>query len=64
MQRLQQTEMNLNPNRMIALVDLVFSSNTIAADIYTTLEREDYHKAWISKQLKELGFVDGITVDT
>ena len=63
MQRLQQTETNLDPDRMIALVDLV-SSNTIAADVYMTLEREDYRKAWISKRLKELGFVDGIAVDT
>ena len=62
MQRLQQTETNLDPDHMIALVDLV-SSNTIAADVYMTLEREDYCKAWISKRLKELGFVDGITVD-
>lgn len=62
MQRLQQTETHLDPDRMIALVDLV-SSDTIAADVYMTLEREDYRKAWISKRLKELGFVDGIAVD-
>jgi hypothetical protein len=47
---------------MIALVDLV-SSDTIAADVYMTLEQEDYRKAWISKRLRELGFVEGITVD-
>jgi len=62
MQRLQQTETHLDPDRMIALVDLV-SSDTIAADVYMTLEWEDYRKAWISKRLKELGFVDGIAVD-
>jgi hypothetical protein len=62
MQRLQQTETYLDPDRMIALVDLV-SSDTIAADVYMTLEREDYRKAWISKRLKELGFVEGIAVD-
>ena len=48
---------------MIALVDLV-SSDTIAADVYMTLEQEDYRRAWILKRLKELGFIDGITVDT
>ena len=63
MQRLQQTETHLDPDRMIALVDLI-SSDTIAADVYMSFEREDYRRAWISKQLKELGFIDGITVDT
>ena len=63
MQRLQQTETYLDADRMIALVDLV-SSDTIAADVYMTLEREDYRKTWVSKRLKELGFIDGIAVNT
>jgi hypothetical protein len=63
MQRLQQTETHLDPDRMIALVDLI-SGDTIAADVYMSFEREDYRRAWISKRLKELGFIDGITVDT
>jgi hypothetical protein len=63
MQRLQQTETHLDPDRMIALVDLI-SGDTIAADVYMSFEREDYRQAWISKRLKELGFIDGITVDT
>jgi hypothetical protein len=62
MQHLQQSETYLDPDRMIALIDLV-SSDTIAADVYMTLEREDYHKAWISKWLRELSFIEGITVD-
>ena len=63
MQRLQQTETHLDPDRMIALVDLI-SGDTIAADVYMSFKQEDYHWAWISKQLKELGFIDRITVDT
>jgi hypothetical protein len=62
MQRLQQTETYLDPDHMIALVDLV-SSNTIAANVYMTLEQEDYRQAWVSKRLKELGFVEGIIVN-
>jgi hypothetical protein len=62
MQHLQQTETYLDPDRMIALVDLVLS-DMIAADLYMTLEWEDYRKAWISKRLKELGFVEGIAVN-
>ena len=63
MQHLQQTETHLDPDRMIALVDLI-SGDTIAADVYMSFEREDYRRAWTSKRLKELGFIDGITVDT
>ena len=63
MQHLQQTKSYPDPNHMIALVDLI-SSDTIAADVYMTLEWEDYCRAWISKRLKELGFVNRITVST
>ena len=39
MQFLQQTETHLDPNHMIALVNLI-SGNTIAADVYMSFERE------------------------
>jgi hypothetical protein len=61
-QRLQQTETYLDHDRMVALVDLV-SVDTIAAGVYTSLKREDCRKVWISKRLKELGFIEGIAVD-
>jgi hypothetical protein len=38
MQHLQQTETHLDPDRMIALVDLV-SSDTIATEVYLTWSR-------------------------
>ena len=62
-QHLWQTETYLDPDHMITLVDLI-SSDTIAADIYMISEQEDYRKAWISKWLKELGFINRITVET
>jgi hypothetical protein len=61
MQCMQQTESYLDPDRMIALIDLV-SSDTIAADVYLSLQREDYRRHWISKRLADLGFVDGVAV--
>jgi len=62
MQHLQPDQDTSRPWLMIALVDLI-SSNTIAADVYMLLEREDYHIGLGLKVLKELGFIDGITVD-
>ena len=54
MQCLHQMETYLDANHMIALVNLI-SSDTIAADVYMTLEQEDYCKTWVLKWLKELG---------
>ena len=62
MHHLQQTETHLDPDYMITLVDLI-SGNTIAANVYMSFKQEDYHWAWISKWLKELGFIDGVTVN-
>ena len=62
MHHLQQTETHLDPDCMITLVDLI-SGDTIAANVYMSFEQEDYHWAWISKWLKELGFIDGVTVN-
>jgi Fe2+ transport system protein FeoA len=61
MQRLQQTETYLDAEQTIAMVDLV-SSDTIAADVYMALEREDYRKVWIAKRLMNMGFVEGATI--
>jgi hypothetical protein len=61
-ERLQQVESHLDPDRMIALLDR-FQRDPNAAKAYMTLKREDYRKAWVSKRLAEEGFVEGITVD-
>jgi len=57
-QRVQQLETYLDPPRVMALADLV----AIAADMYMTIEREDYRCAWVALKLKEMGFVDGISI--
>ena len=62
MQHLQQTEMYLDADHMVALIDLV-SSDMIAATAYLSLEQEDYHKVWVVKWLKELGYIEGLAVD-
>jgi hypothetical protein len=61
MQRVQQIETHLDPSRVMALVDLV-AKDTIAADIYMSIEREDFRHAWVALTLKKMGFVDGISI--
>ena len=60
-QRVQQLETYLDPPCVMALADLV-ARDTIAADMYMTIEREDYCCAWVALKLKEMGFVDGISI--
>lgn len=60
MQRVQQMETHLDASRVMALADLV-AKDTIAADIYMSIEREDYHHAWVALKLKEMGFVEGVS---
>src|SRR6202040_1885393 len=60
-QCVQQLETYLDPPRVMALADLV-ARDTIAADMYMTIEREDYRCAWVALKLKEMGFVDGISI--
>ena len=62
MQHLQQTETYLDADRMVALINLVLS-DMIAATAYLSLEWEDYYKVWVVKQLKELGYIEGLAVD-
>lgn len=61
-ERLTATEAYLDPERMIALVDLI-SQNSRLANVYLSLEREDYRKQWITTRLRELGFVEGRSVE-
>ena len=58
---MQQLETYLDPPCVMALADLV-ARDTIAADMYMTIEREDYCCAWVALKLKEMGFVDGISI--
>jgi hypothetical protein len=60
MQRVQQMETHLDTSHVMALADLV-AKDTIAADIYMSIEREDYHHAWVALKLKEMGFVEGVS---
>jgi hypothetical protein len=60
MQRVQQMETHLDASRVMALADLV-AKDTIAADIYMSIEREDYCHAWVALKLKEMGFVEGVS---
>ena len=62
MQCLQQTETYLDVDRMVALINLV-SLYMIAATAYLSLEQEDYHKVWVAKWLKELGYIEGLAID-
>ena len=61
MQRVQQIETHLDASRVMALADLV-AKDTIAADTYMSIEREDYCHAWVALKLKGMGFVDGISI--
>jgi hypothetical protein len=61
MQRVQQIETHLDASRVMALADLV-AKDTIAADTYMSIEREDYRHAWVALKLKGMGFVDGISI--
>jgi len=60
MQCVQQIETHLDTSCVMALADLVMK-DTIATDIYMSIEREDYRHAWVALKLKEMGFVDGIS---
>jgi hypothetical protein len=61
LQRVQQIETHLDASRVMALADLV-AKDTVAADIYLSIEREDYRYAWVALKLKEMGFIDGISM--
>ena len=58
MQHLQQTEIYLDADPMVALIDLD-SLDMIAATAYLSLEQQDYRKVWVPKWLKELGYIEG-----
>ncbi|KIL61159.1 hypothetical protein M378DRAFT_167341, partial [Amanita muscaria Koide BX008] len=60
MRRVQQ-ETHLDASRATALADLV-AMDTTAADIYMSIEQEDCRRAWVALKLKEMGFVDGISI--
>ena len=51
---LQQKE-DLMADQIIAFADL-FEQNTVRADTYMALVRDDVRKLWVQKQLVELGF--------
>ena len=57
-QLLQKQETYLKPECMVALLEMI-SNNTNAADLYLSMEREDYRKSWVVMQLKVAGFVEG-----
>ena len=61
MQHVQQIKTHLDASCVMALANLV-AKDTIAADIYMLIEREDYRHAWVALKLKEMGFVDGISI--
>ena len=61
MQRVQQIETHLDASRVMALADLVVK-DTIAADTYMSIKREDYHHAWVALKLKGMGFIDRISI--
>ena len=56
MDNLQEQEIYLDDDRMIAFIDL-FRADTAAADAYLAIKREGLRRKWVEKQLKEtLGF--------
>ena len=60
-EKVQREEQYLDPERMVALLDHI-SEDTAAADIYLSLHTEPVRKAWIDRRLKQMGFVEGVTV--
>jgi hypothetical protein len=52
---LLQEKEDLTVNQIVAFADL-FEQNTLKADTYMALIRDDVRKLWVQKQLKELGF--------
>lgn len=52
---LLQEKEDLTVDQMVAFADL-FEQNTLKADTYISLVRDDVRKVWVKKQLTDLGF--------
>lgn len=56
---LQEQEEYLKPAPMVALLEYV-ARETVAADLYLLIKREDYRRAWVMMTLNDLNFVGDI----
>ena len=57
MDKVQKEEPDLDDDQVVAFVDL-FRADSGAAEAYMAIVRPTIRKAWLNKQLKQLGFPD------
>jgi len=62
LRHLQELDSDLDPICMVNLADHIAKS-TVVADTYMSWEWEDYHKAWITKMLNDIGCKEVVAVD-
>jgi hypothetical protein len=60
MDHLQEQEVYLTPEAMVVLMQHV-AQDTTAADLYLSMKRDKYSKAWVKMRLEDLKFTGKVT---